>query len=747
MHPIRMFMGVETCFPTVRPLTQSVFSSPPASCDTRGGLFQQTSLRKAFHPKVAVPAGAIHVPWQPPLCSLLHRHRPDPCSPVPDDQLLGGGQPDLWSQVRFHRFDNDALEASFQRKHAQSTRQSCHLWAATQVLYVAVFPFASITLVSLIKDVTFWALFSIPLLLAAVLTVFSLSGVVTGSRLHNLFAICYCLSLAIHCSQFYVFMVYFRERNWELPADNTVAIALFDKLVSIIFVLFFHVDQQLQLLPLLRVGFCPATLVAIVVGPVMNVVLTTVALPHQLTSYLMCYITLLTAGVVFVYCRSGSILRRSLFLMEVQKVRRSEQMQRTDATVNHILKNAMVEASGLIEVFLELCVPPPPPDLVAAYLQVALQRLHGGMMWCRRRGALLELMGDEAKPTLKPTSLTTLGTALVGARAITSSFAPVTVELDEVLTDLMLENALSNAFRHGHPTDPNVCFSITVELDPSAPTAGACVVTFRITNRSDPNRQPLREGMGTALVQTGASSALVPVAEAVWGRRGTADGGLEYCFRAAQLQGIAVSLSQEGNLVTFQAFLATRLTSAEPDPTTPSPRCLPSEALPLGLRISVMDDSASARILLRHQLSRDLPGCVVETFGTSSEDVDPFLSHTLLAADIAILDQHLDWPSGSNFQGTDLVRLLLQAGFRGLLCIRSANVSEMDVPQYFAAGAHCVLDKLLDRAQMVATLASQYRQFVAIHRWPSEPSPRSTEGPLAGEPSEQFGAVTFPESL
>eukprot|EP00668_Euglena_longa_P007023 GGOE01008389.1.p1 GENE.GGOE01008389.1~~GGOE01008389.1.p1 ORF type:complete len:358 (-),score=99.68 GGOE01008389.1:623-1696(-) len=322
------------------------------------------------------------------------------------------------------------------------------------------------------------------------------------------------------------------------------------------------------------------------------------------------------------------------------------------------------------------------------------------MAWCRRRGALLALTKEDTMPTPKPTCLAALGSVLVRARTMTSSFAPVTVELDEMLTELMLENALSNAFRHGHPTDPDVRFSISVDLADA--TAGACTVTFLITNRCDPKRQPLTAELVRGMTQSGRPSC--------------AEGsGLQHCFWAAQLQGMAASLTQEGDTVVFHVSLFTHRVSEAPAPVaTPA---MDSEAgtLPPGLKISVMDDSATARMLLKHQLSRSFPGCVIDTFGESAEDVDPFLSHTLLSADIAILDQHLDWPSGSLFLGTDLVRLLLQAGFRGFICIRSANTSEEDIPQYFAAGAHCVLDKLLDRAQTVATLVSNYQQFLSAH--------------------------------
>eukprot|EP00668_Euglena_longa_P020874 GGOE01025989.1.p1 GENE.GGOE01025989.1~~GGOE01025989.1.p1 ORF type:complete len:640 (-),score=216.19 GGOE01025989.1:383-2263(-) len=611
-----------------------------------------------------------------------------------------------WGALRaflaFHRFDDAKLEAQFQQKYQQSTVQGCRLWAAIQlVLFVLNSVGGGLFFSSPVLTPAFWALFSVPLICTGVVFTLSHSSLVSDN-LKTVLVVCHCLTLATQGVQYTLFVNYHRTHNWELQPSERAATAmdLVDEMASYFFAYMCNSDQQLQLMPFLLVGFCPQSLLATVVGPLVALLFLTVGIPLRLNVLFMFPSLLFPLVVNVVFSCSISLRRRSIFLLELQRARESEEMQRADSMVNHIVKNVMVEAAGQIDAFLELCAPPPLADL-GAYLRSALERLRSGMAWCRRRGVLLALMNKEARPNLAPTSLAALGSALASHRSIATRFADRVVELDEALTDLLLENAITNAFRHGHPTDPDVRFFITVDTaDEMDPKRGACTVTFRITNRSHPNSQPLTP----ELVRRHRPSMQAPSPSLAF-----SEGiGLQHCFLAAKLQNMAISLAQEGDTVVFEASLVTKIVCEAEAAAARSGSLVVTEPLPWGLRISVIDDSSAARMLLKHQLSHDVPGCIVDAFGSSAEDVDPFLSHTLQSADIAILDQHLDWPSGSLHLGTDLVRLLLGAGFRGLICIRSANVSERDTQQYFAAGAHCVLDKLLDRDKMVAALTAQY---------------------------------------
>eukprot|EP00667_Euglena_gracilis_P005015 EG_transcript_5044 len=619
-----------------------------------------------------------------------------------------GGRFGLQSLLRFDRFANAELEARFQQEYRQPTVDACNLWATVEAVVVLTNICGAVAFRQL--SVSFWALCSVHICCAvAILCLARSSSHFKVPFLKDILCACYCLCLAAFGAQQCVGLRYYQDLRWGLPGLTADVLVIVNGCMSYLFLIYFYIFQQLLTLPLLQIGFCPASLTSVLCGPTVYILMATVGVSLQLVSFTFLPIIVLIVGVQAFYCRRLAVLRRSVFLLELQKARHAQETREADAAINHIVKNMMAEAAGLTEVFLDVCVPPPPEALVNPYLRCALERLRRGMAWCRRRGVLLELLDTEAKPARTPTALKALGMALVSQRNVTTDFADVEVELDEALTDLLMENAINNAFRHGHPTDPAVHFAITVDL--LDPADGACAVTFRVTNRSDPSRQPLALDVLEELRRpwSPSPSRPAPVCQGL---------GLRHCLLAAELQSMTVSLVQEGDLVVFLATVVTNVVSRPPPPATPTPPAAPVCATPLprGVRIAVIDDSAAARSLLCHQLRHDIPESVVDVFGASAEDVEPFLNHTLATADIAILDQHLDWPSGDPGLGTDLVQGLLQAGFQGMLCIRSANMSEPDMQHYFACGAHCVLDKLLDRAQMTATLAHHYWHFFARPR-------------------------------
>eukprot|EP00667_Euglena_gracilis_P005029 EG_transcript_5060 len=639
-----------------------------------------------------------------------------------------------WSTfLRFHRFDSPELERQFQQRCQASTIQACRLWGVIQLILLILNTSGGVFFFSTpVTDPAFWGLYAISLFCAVTVLSLAQATCLSDAHLRAALVCCHCLTLATQGAQYSLFLNFHRTRAWDLGSDAGPAGTLdfVDQLASYFFTYMCVIDQQVQVLAVLHIGFCPESMVAILAGPIVASFFITLGLPLRANVVYLCPAFLFPMCVNTFFCSCTSVMRRSIFQLELQRAHQTEEMQRADAMINHIVKNVMVEASGHIDAFLELCTPSPPADL-RAYLHCAMERLRSGMTWCKRRRVLVALMDREARPHPTPTSLSALGMSLVSHRTIITHFADVVVALDEALTDLVLENAISNAFRHGHPTDPDVRFFIAAEV--TDPATGKCVVTFRITNRSHPTRQPVT----AEFVQRFRHDTQSPP-------HATSDGiGLQHCFLAAELLGMDVTLRQEGDLVVFQASTTTTVCCGSEASVAHTTSHIVTEPLPPGLKICVLDDSAAARVLLKHQLTRDVPGCVVDVFGQSAADVDPFLSQTLLGADIAILDQHLDWPSGTPFLGTDLVRMLLGAGFRGLICIRSANVSEWDTRNYFAAGAHCVLDKLLDRAQMVATLTTQYWTFAVSEPRPDPspvPRPNSSprqvvlEGTLMGSP-------------
>eukprot|EP00667_Euglena_gracilis_P008223 EG_transcript_8315 len=564
---------------------------------------------------------------------------------------MGGRSSWLHSLVRFNRFDSPALEAQFQLEYCRPAIQAGQTWAAVELVVMLTNFLSAVVLVTAALPIIYWTLYAVRFGCVGTVLFFVCCRSLTVHHLKDVICACYCVCLATFGAQQCLVLRHQRQRGWGLTLEEPAA-TLLGWTMTYLCVSYYFILYQPLTIPMLQLGFCPPSLIAILCGPLVYVLMVTVGTGVFVSPVIFLPATVLIVGVQLFYCQRVAALRRAKFLLEVQKARHTQEMREADSIINHIVKNTMVEAAGLTEMFLELCSPPPPEDFVKSYLQCALERLRSGMAWCKRRRALLELMGAEARPTRTPTSLPTLGAALASNRTMVTDFANVVVELDEAVVDMMLENAISNAFRHGHPTDPAVHFLIVADVLDAA--TGSCAVTFRITNRCDPARQPLKPDIMEQLRR-------IDYTKLTSSKTFCHGLGLRHCLLAAELQGMTVSLAQQGDLVVFQASVVTRVVRPPPPPDAtgpPAPLAARAPPLPVGLRIAVIDDSASARTLLRHQLCHDIPGCVVDVFGASADDVQPFVSHTVAMADIAILDQHLDWPSGSIGLGTDLVELL-----------------------------------------------------------------------------------------
>ena len=98
------------------------------------------------------------------------------------------------------------------------------------------------------------------------------------------------------------------------------------------------------------------------------------------------------------------------------------------------------------------------------------------------------------------------------------------------------------------------------------------------------------------------------------------------------------SLAQHGEIVTFEAqidaeFSADKVASVGQQPE--------DEAVefPHDIKIYCLDDSASARRLLYHNLTKWAHSTNVHVYGEDETEVDQFTSAALAHADIVILDQ------------------------------------------------------------------------------------------------------------
>jgi len=350
------------------------------------------------------------------------------------------------------------------------------------------------------------------------------------------------------------------------------------------------------------------------------------------------------------------------------------------------------------------------------------------MRVCKERQAYLKVVAGTYTPMLHPVELTKFGHDLVAGRPVKTDLLDAVVVFDSTLLTLILENALSNAIKHGRQDNPDVVLTVR-EQEREVPNRNTRRLEFAISNTVDEDRIPLNSNAIFEPQPTQGSNYAVLRAPML------SDGiGLSHAKLAADMGKMAISLTQEGSRVTFRAIVdaeifteasdrqgGTRGLSTLPDPvlsltlgnhaSSQRPYNLPS-----GLRFCILDDSAASLKLVAHQIKSELPDASVKTFGARESDVDLFTAMAVESADVVIIDQHLDYKEQS-YLGTSIVRRLQLYGYKGLICIRSANDSPEDQRQYAESGAHCFLSKNGCR-DVLQRIACAYSELIA-----QEPSP------------------------
>ena len=118
-----------------------------------------------------------------------------------------------------------------------------------------------------------------------------------------------------------------------------------------------------------------------------------------------------------------------------------------------------------------------------------------------------------------------------------------------LLPQVILDNALGNAFKHGHPSDPQIRLSVQVDppSDAASPRNTAKkTLRFTITNCAHPLRPPATPQFVSDVVQGSILSAP---------RRTAPSGtlGLRHMWAIAQSMGMDIALAQERELVTFRS--------------------------------------------------------------------------------------------------------------------------------------------------------------------------------------------------
>ena len=416
-----------------------------------------------------------------------------------------------------------------------------------------------------------------------------------------------------------------------------------------------------------------------------------------------------------------SVRARHLKIQAQEKAR-----QKADSVLNHILKNTMVEASSCIDLFES--------EQDKKNLQHAQDILLRGMSWCKLREVMVKITSGVYKLQPRLIQIGEYGHSLVRGRAFVTFASAVAdnlkIEMDPEASSIILDNAITNAIRHGCPDRPNVQLSVEVEvedgqdeitLDGAMPKRRSAKVHFVVKNRANTRRKKLQPWRSDKPTQISGSE---PSQTVGW----STGVGLDHIATVANLCKIPASLWQDGDEVSFRATIQTTIVEAKEK----TQQALDTEAnrlpdsLPQQLQILCIDDNPIARKSLKLALSSRITGCIVETFGSVLAEVEQFKLAALQGCDIAILDQHLDFP-GNDMLGSTIAVELVGAGYKGLVCMRSSNNAAEDQELYSASGAHCVFGKDMAWAEMVPALCEAY----VHHASTDDASPR--KGPLGAE--------------
>ena len=130
--------------------------------------------------------------------------------------------------------------------------------------------------------------------------------------------------------------------------------------------------------------------------------------------------------------------------------------QRADNVLNHILKNRMADASGCIDLFQS--------GGSEALLVQAQDILFRAMWWCKLRQAMLSIVSGEYQSEDCAVDTYAFANDLVrGHLHVLFEASHRTVMMDVLIWNVLLDNALSNAVRHGSQNSPNVTLRIEFE--------------------------------------------------------------------------------------------------------------------------------------------------------------------------------------------------------------------------------------------------------------------------------------------
>ena len=396
---------------------------------------------------------------------------------------------------------------------------------------------------------------------------------------------------------------------------------------------------------------------------------------------------------------------------EVAESRRNlKNGQDADSVLNHILKNTMADASGCIDLS---CQTNTPDD----YLSKASDILFRGMWWCKLREAILKMVAGCYETVKEMVDVQEFAKDFVRGRKVTLECPPRTLKLDPMVCNVVLDNAATNAIRHGCPDDPRVKLSVEIaekgsratsnETQGAVPThdmtdaSGECTtpveVRFVLRNRANPSR-PLKAPWSSQ-----QPSKPLPGDRS---RPTLSDGlGLQHISMAANASGMCAQLWQQDAEVFFELSFDTTATQERVLEPLHEPRLFPP-----GLHILILDDSDIARTNLHARLVKDIPTATVTTYGKDLLEVKEFRREALERGNVLIMDENVHVP-GESIQGSDVLMELRAAGYDGFACIRSGSSTAADKARSLRSGAQWHVGKEVWLSDLIRQLRAEYHKF------------------------------------
>uniref|UniRef100_A0A7S4FZS8 Response regulatory domain-containing protein n=1 Tax=Eutreptiella gymnastica TaxID=73025 RepID=A0A7S4FZS8_9EUGL len=374
----------------------------------------------------------------------------------------------------------------------------------------------------------------------------------------------------------------------------------------------------------------------------------------------------------------------------------------------------MADAGGCIELFVEESGFTDSDD---GLLLKASNILFRGMWWCKLREALLQMIAGRYKMVREVVDVKEFAQDLVRGREVALECPPQMVQLDRMVCNVALDNAVTNAMRHGCQKDPQVKLSVEMtkqglqdihdETQGAVPKhdmtdeSGECTtpveVRFVVRNRANPNR-PLKAPWSSRqpskpLPNNGSRPTL-------------SDGlGLQHISMAANTCGMCAQLWQQDAEVFFELSFNT---------TTTRERVLEpvqeSRPFPPGLNILVLDDSDIARTNLHMRLCKEIPTARVTVYGKDHHEVEEFKQEALERGNLLIMDENLHL-SGESIQGSNILMELRASGYTGFACIRSGSSSAADEARSLRSGAQWHVGKEVWMSDLLRQLRAEYHKF------------------------------------